>query len=840
MSEYFYILHLILLAMKLFLLYTDFTAKRAKLFLFFAIYYKLKHMNIFVFCVTKEKSEVLMKKIKFLAGSFFLFVLLASLFVVNVFAADGGYVLNKDKQETNIKWSIVDRVLTFEIDPTATGKVPSTELSTNPITGEVLKYGSKIPEFQNVIKCVIGEGITSVSRVTAQIPTLLEIELPKTVTKATALGEFSKALHTVYVKGNTPVQNHADLSYITSLGACMFNCANLIYSADLSENLTGKIPQEIFQYCHKIEELTIAEGVTGINAKAFANMNGLNLLTIKGMETTIHVDAFKGSKFYPAIKAYAGSAAEKFAKDNGYTFINIETGEEVEGTKPRPGETEKIEYSKFDTTGATAHGLMYDAGLTDNYWAYYADTKTLVIATRTMSGYNETGSVGDCTDGKGWRDYINEIEHVEIIGDRLDKITGWSFQNHTALKDVKIKGKPTQWDPGIFSGCTNLTTIWYEGGERVEGRADISSCGKINNIFQGTAIKEILLRDTIKNIEVGLPFSIRTILAPTITPELIQYCKDNNFDLVNSKKPDEKYSFYIEIDPTLPYCGDRAVYDFDEATGTLTIYGSGSIPDIQNFFGGGTKNQWWRSIRNEVKHIVIADGISSIGKYAFCELRNVESIRLPDRDNLQIWNCAFQSCENVKYITKGDKEVPIGTADLSGAPQVNSWAFANNFLIANVILNEDVNEIDSSVFDSCVNLQNIYSAPGSEGEVFAKSAGLAFFDASANEPQPIECTLPETTETAEIVDTDTEDPAESKPISSETKNDVADTTNEFSFEGYDDPDKDKDNDEKANNSNDGGQNTVTIVIIVAAVIVVVVIAAAAVMVISMKKKSSGK
>ena len=99
MSEYFYILHLILLAMKLFLLYTDFTAKRAKLFLFFAIYYKSKHMNIFVFCVTKEKSEVLMKKIKFLAGSFFLFVLLASLFVVNAFAADGGYVLNKDKHQ---------------------------------------------------------------------------------------------------------------------------------------------------------------------------------------------------------------------------------------------------------------------------------------------------------------------------------------------------------------------------------------------------------------------------------------------------------------------------------------------------------------------------------------------------------------------------------------------------------------------------------------------------------------------------------------------------------------------------------------------------------------------
>ncbi|MBR3967416.1 MAG: leucine-rich repeat protein [Clostridia bacterium] len=778
-----------------------------------------------------------MKKIRLSLAFLIVLVMFIAAFSLSVFAEESGYALNKDKQETNIKWTIKDRILTFEIDASATDKVAATTLDVNPITGAAMGYGSKVDEFQNVIKCVIGDGITGASRILSNIPTLLEVEIPTSLVRIQALFEQSKALESVYVKGTEPKKYHADLSYITTLGTCNFNASGPIETVTFGDNLTGTIPQETFQWNSKIKALTIPVGVTKIGAKAFANCNGIDVMTVLGKETQIDANAFFNNKYYPAIKAYAGSAAEKFAKENGFTFINIETGEEVEGEKPRPGETHKLPVSKFDTTGATAHGLMFKEGLVNNYWAYYADTKTLVIASRTLNGYNETGTVGNC-EGNGWRDYINEIEHIEIIGDRLDKISGYAFMNYKSLKDVKVKGQPGQWDPGIFTGCTNLTTIWYEGGERVEGRADLSRCGKVNNIFQGTAIKEVLLRDTVKNIEVGLPFSIRTILAPNITPELIQYCKDNNFDLVNSKNPEEKYSYYIEIDPTLPYCGDRAVYDFDEATGTLTIYGSGSIPDIQNFFGGGSKNQWWRGIRNEVKHIVIADGIKSIGKYAFCELRNVETIRLPDRDDLVVWNCAFQSCENVRSITRGDKEAILGTADLSGISKITSWSFAYNYLIANVILSETLTEVGSTAFEDCINLQNVYSAPGTFGESFAKEKGIAFFDIASNAPQPIECTPPEVTseeetesispdsESAETKSNDSES-AEVKPDDSESAE--VTTSDEFFFI---DPDEIS-SDNIGNTEKDYFDPTV---IIVVAVILAAAITAVIVTIIVVKKR----
>ena len=76
---------------------------------------------------------------------------------------------------------------------------------------------------------------------------------------------------------------------------------------------------------------------------------------------------------------------------------------------------------------------------------------------------------------------------------------------------------------------------------------------------------------------------------------------------------------------------------------------------------------------------------------------------------------------------------------------VESWSFAYDFLIANIIVSEKVEKIGSSVFSDNVNLANVYGVPGSYAEEFAAENGLTFFDASSNIPTPITCTVPETT-----------------------------------------------------------------------------------------------
>ncbi len=317
--------------------------------------------------------------------------------------------------------------------------------------------------------------------------------------------------------------------------------------------------------------------------------------------------------------------------------------------------------------------------------------------------------------------------------------------NYPALIDVQVGKNVNQIDGNAFTGCAALTTIWRNNQERVEGQADLRGLQKVNNIISGTAVKEVILPNNTTTLSVDLPPSVKTIWANSITPELIEYAKTNLFNLQNINNPEEIYEFWVYVDPTLPSCGGRSVFGFDEATGTMTIYGAGAIDDIVNYYGGGSKKQPWFSIKKEVKHIVLSENITTIGKYAFCEFTNLETVQIPAEGDLEILNAAFEKCHNLKSIYRAGTEPIEGTADLRNVHALNSWTFAYDWLIANIIVSPQVEKIGTSVFEENVNLVNVYGTPGSYAETYAADNGKTFYDIASNTPAPITCTPPETT-----------------------------------------------------------------------------------------------
>lgn len=80
-------------------------------------------------------------------------------------------------------------------------------------------------------------------------------------------------------------------------------------------------------------------------------------------------------------------------------------------------------------------------------------------------------------------------------------------------------------------------------------------------------------------------------------------------------------------------CGDNATWSFDEATGTLTISGTGAMYDFDNihFSTDERSSPWLRTAKNisDIKSIVIEEGITSIGAKAFYDLEYVSSVSLP-------------------------------------------------------------------------------------------------------------------------------------------------------------------------------------------------------------------
>lgn len=770
-------------------------------------------------------------------------MLAMAIFAVCTFAytPGTGYMKNTNGDETNIKYTVTEAgILTFEIDASATDKVQSTEIpNKDPITGDVSGWNKALPTFDKVSKVIIGDGITAVAGL-ASNQQLKTAEFPTSLTKVSSTA-FESCLNfdTIYIKGNEPVKGTLDLTYITTLETyCFDGCSQSVVK--FGPNLSGEIPAEVFKNNSKLKELDIPEGVTLIKDKAISRMSALATLIIRGKDTELQSKKiFDWENSFPAIKAPAGSKAEAFAKENGFTYINLETGEETKGTLPGPGTvsggsttSDLGDLEEFDPAGATAYGhasAMYNGSpIVDTYWAYYADTKTLKFTSATTN-YNETGTSAYCdkADGTTWATYKAEIEHI-IVGPYIKKMSGGAFQNMTALKDI-VYSNNLQVDANCFTGCTSLTTIWKEGSERIEGRADASGFAKINDVFWNTAIKELVLPASAKTLTIDLPFSIQTIYAQTVTDELIAYANENLYNLRPISNPDDRtHEYYVSMPDGLIECGGRSAFDFDEATGILTVYGAGKINDIINYYGGGSKKQPWFEIKDKIKHVVLADKISEIGKYAFCECENLETVQIPDAD-IKIGNAAFEKCTNLKSIYRTGTDPIEGAIDISRVSEINSYTFAYDYLIASVIVNSEVNKIGPSVFEENTNLRNIYGVPGSYAEKYAQDNNLKFYDASANTPAPIKCELPETTETESVTspvtlpETETETSAvtDTEPVSSEMETQV-----ETKAVVVDDSPSD-------------GMSTTTIVVIV--IVAVVVVAAVAVVVVIMgKKKKAAK
>ena len=60
------------------------------------------------------------------------------------------------------------------------------------------------------------------------------------------------------------------------------------------------------------------------------------------------------------------------------------------------------------------------------------------------------------------------------------------------------------------------------------------------------------------------------------------------------------------------------------ADGVLTISGAGAIPDYSS-----TAKAPWYSLRGNITSIVIEDGVTSVGDYAFANLGEVVSVEIP-------------------------------------------------------------------------------------------------------------------------------------------------------------------------------------------------------------------
>ncbi len=134
-------------------------------------------------------------------------------------------------------------------------------------------------------------------------------------------------------------------------------------------------------------------------------------------------------------------------------------------------------------------------------------------------------------------------------------------------------------------------------------------------------------------------------------------------------------------------CGEHLNWVLD-ASGVLTISGFGEMYSFE------FNNQPWADV-SEVSTVIVEQGVTSIGNYAFYGFPNLVEVTIAESVT-SIGASAFSDCYRLTSIYLHDSVCSIGVA-----------VFANCSSLIDVKLSESLEQISASAFSYCVSLESI-------------------------------------------------------------------------------------------------------------------------------------
>ena len=156
--------------------------------------------------------------------------------------------------------------------------------------------------------------------------------------------------------------------------------------------------------------------------------------------------------------------------------------------------------------------------------------------------------------------------------------------------------------------------------------------------------------------------------------------------------------------------------------GTLSLSGAGRMDDyclsyIQET-GDYTTDAPWELVKEDISGIVMAEGVDSIGSYAFYECENLAGVSIPAGVQ-SIGGGAFESCVSLTGVSFPESVTELGTDILAGCKNLKSVSIAGNvskipweaFMgcvnLESVQIPESVWSIESNAFRGCVSLESV-------------------------------------------------------------------------------------------------------------------------------------
>ncbi len=181
-------------------------------------------------------------------------------------------------------------------------------------------------------------------------------------------------------------------------------------------------------------------------------------------------------------------------------------------------------------------------------------------------------------------------------------------------------------------------------------------------------------------------------------------------------------------------CGDALTWVLNYA-GTLTISGTGEMYDYTMY---GETVAPWTELAADIKAVVVGEGVSNMGNYAFVNCANLTTVTLPDSLTV-VGDSAFRNCGALTTVDFSENLTEVESfafsncyaltaADLGSKIEViGNSAFYNCNALAELNLGESLIAIDTLAFSACTSLTEVTmpdTVTGLGYDVFSGCTGL--------------------------------------------------------------------------------------------------------------------
>ena len=418
---------------------------------------------------------------------------------------------------------------------------------------------------------------------------------------------------------------------VTSIGNYAFTYCVSLTSITIPDSVTS-IGYYAFFYCSSLTSITISDSVTSIGNYAFFYCRSLTSITIPDSVTSIGNDAFSNCRSLTSITI--PDSVTSIGNDAFYGCSSLKTI-----SLSCKSSLKKSNFGKqANLVSYTLHTLKKTAAKD---------------ATCSESGNKEYWTCEHCKQyflsDDANPETAKAVELSETVIPASHKLTKVEAKDATCTED----GNKEYWT------CEHCKKYFLSDDTNPETAKAVeqSEC-----MIPAIQHKNAITRGAVEPTETDPGYSGD------------RYCPDCNTVL------EKGYTYWIEDNLTWKLYED----------GTLNISGTGAM---KNYIYGNNKSP--ARLNLSVTSIVIEEGVTSIGDYAFENCDNLTSITIPGNVE-SIGESAFYSCDNLTDVTLQDGVKSIGDA---------AFIWCNN--LTNIVLPNSITSIGDWAFKDCTSLTSI-------------------------------------------------------------------------------------------------------------------------------------